>query len=74
MREGAVEWRARVAVNGDQDGAKQPPILPDVFSYSAAITACAVAGRRRQALELLKEMRDEGVPPNVSAPGRFAAF
>lgn len=41
-------------------------VRPDVVSYSAAITACANAGQRRRALTLLRDMRAEGVFPNVS--------
>lgn len=41
-------------------------VRPDVFSYSAAITACGNCGEWRRALALLRVMREQGVPPNVS--------
>lgn len=48
---------------------KSPPapvaVRPDVFSYSAAITACGNCGEWRRALALLRVMREQGVPPNV---------
>lgn len=40
-------------------------VRPDVFSYSAAITACGNCGEWRRALALLRVMREQGVPPNV---------
>lgn len=44
---------------------EKPVVRPDVVTYSAAISACANAGQRRRALELLHDMRADGVPPNV---------
>lgn len=64
---------AAKAVAGDGDVsavAVKPPtapvvVRPDVFSYSAAITACGNCGEWRRALALLQVMREQGVPPNV---------
>lgn len=68
MRQAAAEWRACDGQN--KHGKRGPkPIVPDVFSYSAAISACANAGMRQEALALLEEMRQEGVSPNVRHVG-----
>lgn len=40
-------------------------VRPDVFSYSAAITACGNCGEWRRALAMLRVMREQGVTPNV---------
>lgn len=62
------------AASSDQDDAEGVPgkspapatiVRPDVFSYSAAITACGNCGEWRRALALLRVMREQGVPPNV---------
>ena len=37
---------------------------PNVFTYSAAITACMRAEQTNRALELLSDMRTAGIPPN----------
>lgn len=58
------------AVGGGSAVPVKPPaapmvVRPDVFSYSAAITACGNCGEWRRALALLQVMREQGVPPNV---------
>ncbi|KAL3934966.1 MAG: hypothetical protein SGARI_003163 [Bacillariaceae sp.] len=40
-------------------------IQPGVISYSAAISACAKAGKHKLAMELLREMEGKHVKPNV---------
>lgn len=64
MRRAVVEGES----GGDPDGGdgRREVIHPDVISYSSAITACGNAGQWRRALVLLRDMRAEGVAPNVS--------
>lgn len=64
MRRAAAEAYANGDLGAGPKGREL--IVPDVFSYSAAITACGNAGQRRRALALLSDMRAEGVRPNVS--------
>jgi pentatricopeptide repeat domain-containing protein 1 len=40
-------------------------ITPNVFSYSAAISACEKGSQWENALELLREMDKCGITPNV---------
>ena len=40
-------------------------LLPDVISYSAAISACEKGQQPQQALQLLLDMRLKGLLPNV---------
>lgn len=69
----ALEAKASAARRSGDDSegapANPPPaptvVRPDVFSYSAAITACGNCGEWRRALALLRVMRTQGVPPNV---------
>lgn len=42
--------------------AGRPPVLAD---HSSAIKACGAEGRWEEALELLQEMREDGVRPNL---------
>jgi len=44
---------------------EHPPVLPDLICYSAAISACAKAGKVGEVLQLLAEMRSAGVMPDV---------
>ncbi|CAN0568048.1 unnamed protein product, partial [Ectocarpus sp. 12 AP-2014] len=65
----AAALKADPAAGIDSGAAMSPPapaaVRPDVFSYSAAITACGNCGEWRRALALLRVMREQGVPPNV---------
>ncbi|CAM9959516.1 unnamed protein product, partial [Ectocarpus sp. 8 AP-2014] len=65
----ATALEADPAAGIDGGAAMLPPapaaVRPDVFSYSAAITACGNCGEWRRALALLRVMREQGVPPNV---------
>lgn len=67
----AAALKADPAARIDGGAAKSPRapavVRPDVFSYSAAITACGNCGEWRRALALLRVMREQGVPPNVRA-------
>lgn len=69
--EAAAALEAKKANSDDAEDvpAKSPAphtvVRPDVFSYSAAITACGNCGEWRRALALLRVMREQGVPPNV---------
>ena len=55
-----------IGAPADPPAASAPIVVrPDVFSYSAAITACGNCGEWRRALALLRVMRTQGVPPNV---------
>lgn len=66
----AAAAAAAVATNTDGAAVRAPSkpnvVRPDVVSYSAAITACGNSGEWRRALALLRVMREQGVPPNVS--------
>ncbi len=70
----ALEAKASAAGRSGDDPEVSPAtppatpavVRPDVFSYSAAITACGNCGEWRRALALLRIMRTQGVPPNVS--------
>lgn len=53
-------------IGNPHDCAAGDGIRPDVVSYSAAITALGRGRQRHRALKLLREMREEGVAPNVS--------
>jgi len=45
---------------------RRKTIVPDEISYNAAISACAAAGKSREALEVLEEcVKDENVSPNI---------
>lgn len=69
--EAAAAVESKKASSDDAEGVSTkstaPPTIvrPDVFSYSAAITACGNCGEWRRALALLRVMREQGVPPNV---------
>jgi pentatricopeptide repeat domain-containing protein 1 len=38
---------------------------PDVIAYTAAISGCSEAGEYEHVMSLIKEMREEGIQPNV---------
>lgn len=70
----ATAFKADPAAGIDGGAAMSPSapaaVRPDVFSYSAAITACGNCGEWRRALALLRVMREQGVPPNVRDVGQ----
>jgi len=47
------------------DQMRQCGLAPNVFSFSAVISACGKSGQWERAVSLLEEMRQCGVPPNV---------
>ena len=47
------------------DEMRESGVTPNVFHYSAAISACEKGGQWQRALALLDEMRAKGVAPNV---------
>ena len=55
---------------GTNTGTKHEPaasrgLLPDVITYSAAISACEKGQKPQQALHLLQELQLRGLLPNV---------
>ena len=71
---GRVQAWERAVDELDRMRRADPPLMPNVVSYSAAIHACVHSRQYRRALELLPAMRAEGVRPNaVTYTTLFAA-